>query len=216
MKALKKIFLLIFLLPIIPALSIPDDDKGGDKGSDTGDDDKTGGDDNKDDDKDSKKDAGKGKTFTQEEVDALINRRFAREKKAWEKAAEEEKKKAAMTETEKLKTEKEEADKKAIIAMEKASQRLIRAEVISQAAKLDIIDPEAVYSLIDKSDIEVDDNDKVKGVKEALETLIKEKSYLISSDNKDTKKTGDDQSNDKSKKSGFNMNDLIRKAAGRT
>jgi hypothetical protein len=77
---------------------------------------------------------------------------------------------------------------------------------------LNIVDPDAAYVLMDKTGIEVEDDDRVTGVKEALEDLVKSKPYLVGKAN--AKKTGDDQSDDKSKKSGSSMNDLIRKAAG--
>lgn len=152
------------------------------------------------------------KSFTQEDLDKIIRDRIKRERKAWEQKVEDEKKKAAMTESERLKAEKEESEKKAAAAVERANQRLIRSEVIAQATELKIVDPDAAYVLMDKTGIEVEDDDSVTGVKAALESLVKSKPYLVGK--AITKKAGDDQSDDKSKKSGFSMNDLIRKAAG--
>lgn len=192
----------------------------GDTGKDQGDADKdtdTGKDQDdaeKKDDKDGG-DTGKstGRTFTQEDLDTIVKDRLKRERKAWEQKIEEEKKKAAMSESERLKADKEEAEKKAAAAVERANQRLIRSEVIAQAAELKIVDPDAAYVLMDKTGIEVEDDDRVTGVKSALEALVKSKPYLVGK--ADVKKTGDDQADDKGKKSGFSMNDLIRKAAGR-
>jgi hypothetical protein len=181
--------------------------------------DKDGSGDKKDNDQDNDQDGGGDtgkktgeKSFTQEDLDKIIRDRIKRERKAWEQKIEEEKKKAAMSESERLKAEKEEAEKKATAAVERANQRLIRSEVIAQAAELNIVDPDAAYVLMDKTGIEVEDDDRVTGVKEALEDLVKSKPYLVGKAN--AKKTGDDQSDDKSKKSGSSMNDLIRKAAG--
>lgn len=226
---LKKLFMWCFLLPVLPILGIPNGE-----GSDAGDDgeDETGGDGKKDKDgedargtKEDKTDedsaAGEDKKdqdklFTQDEMNAVISRRLDRERKLWEQKVEDEKKKAAMTESERLKTEKEEAEKKAAAATEKANQRLIRSEVIAQATKLDIIDPDAAFLLVDKTDIIVDeDNDSVKGVKEALTLLIKSKPYLVKSKDTGGQRTGDDQGDDKGSKGGMSMNSLIRKAAGR-
>jgi LPS O-antigen subunit length determinant protein (WzzB/FepE family) len=184
---------------------------------DSGDKDDSG--DKKDNDQDNDQDGGGDtgkktgeKSFTQEDLDKIIRDRIKRERKAWEQKIEDEKKKAAMTESERLKAEKEESEKKAQSIIERANQRLIRSEVIAQAAGLKIIDPEAAFALMDKTDVKVEDDDRVTGVKEALEDLVKSKPYLVGKAS--AKKTGDDQSDDKSKKSGSSMNDLIRKAAG--
>ena len=154
-----------------------------------------------------------GRTFTQDELDAIVKDRVKRERKMWEQKIKEEKEKAAMSEAERLKAEKEEAEKKATAAIERANQRLIRSEVIAQAAKLNIVDPDAALALMNKEDVKVEDDDTVTGVKKSLEALIKAKPYLVSTTS--TKKTGDDQGDDKGSKGGFNMNDLIRRAAGR-
>ena len=216
------------------------DDDGSDTGGDDSKKDDTGGDDkdtkdsgdaggNKEKDvKDDQKDQDSGdaggagddkdddKLFTQGELDAILARRLDRAEKKWQEKMESEKKKAAMTEAERLKTEKEEAEKKAAAATERANQRLIRSEVISQAAKLNIVDPDAAYALMDRDGIAVDDEDNVKGVKEALAVLVKSKPYLVKQEDKGYKKTGDNQGDDKGKKGAFSMNDLIRKAAGRS
>ena len=154
-----------------------------------------------------------GRTFTQDELDAIVKDRVKRERKSWEQKIKEEKEKAAMSEAERLKAEKEEAEKNATAAIERANQRLIRSEVIAQAAKLNIVDPDAALALMNKEDVKVEDDDTVTGVKKSLEALIKAKPYLVSTTS--TKKTGDDQGDDKGSKGGFNMNDLIRRAAGR-
>ncbi len=187
-------------------------DAGGDGKGDKGDGPDTGGDKGKNKDGGDTGDKG-GRTFTQDELDAIVRDRVRRERKGWEQKIKEEKEKAAMSEAERLKAEKEEAEKNATAAIERANQRLIRSEVIAQAAKLNIVDPDAAYALMNKEDVKVEDDDTVTGVKKSLEALIKAKPYLVGST--DTKKTGDDQRDDKGSKGGFSMNDLIRKAAGR-
>lgn len=102
-----------------------------------------------------------GKTFTQEQLDDIIQRRLARERKQWEQQLEEERRKAAMTEAERLKAEKEEAEKRARQAMEVANERLIQAEVRLQVAELGIVDADAALALMDRSDVAVDENGKV-------------------------------------------------------
>lgn len=104
-----------------------------------------------------------GKTFNQGELDAIISKRLARERKAWETQLEEEKKKAAMSETERLKAEKEEAEAKANETLTKANERLISAEAKSAAASLGIKPERLTYALrlADLNGIEVDDDGNV-------------------------------------------------------
>ena len=96
-----------------------------------------------------------------------------------------------------------------------ANKKLILAEVKSQAVGLKIIDSDAAYSLMEKNDIEVDDDGNVTGVKESLEKLIENKKYLVkgSTDN-DNKNVGDDQQGKGNKGTSLDMNALIRKSAG--
>ena len=224
-KSLKSFLVFCLLLPVLPLLGIPDGEgSDGESGKEGTGDDKAGKEEGKDKDgsdagsgkdKDKDKDKDADKLFTQAELDAVISRRLERERKTWADKMEDEKKKAAMTEAERLKAEKEEAEKKAIAATQRANQRLIRSEVIAQATKMNIVDADAAFALMDKDSVTVDDaTDTVKGVKEALTALIKTKPYLIQAD-KDAKKTGDDTGADKENKKNFSMNDLIRKAAGR-
>lgn len=124
------------------------------------------------------------KTFTQAELDEIIKKRLAREKKSWEQQLEEEKKKAAMTEAERLKAEKEEAERKAKEAQQAANQRLITAEAKVQAAALGVKPEKLSYvlKLADLSDVEVDENGSVdeKAVKAAVEKVLKDLPELAS------------------------------------
>jgi len=72
-----------------------------------------------------------------------------------------------------------EANKKALEVEQKANDRLIRAEVKMQSLSLQIIDPDAAYALMDSSNVKVNEAGEVEGVKEALESLIKAKAYLV-------------------------------------
>ena len=108
---------------------------------------------------------------------------LAKERKKWETEfaakVDEERKKAAMTETERLKAEKEAAEKKAQDAMRTANERLLRAEVKATAVALDIVDPDAAYALMDRDAVSVADDGTIKGVEDALKALIKDKPYLL-------------------------------------
>lgn len=148
----------------------PDDAGGGAGGASGGDDDPNagGGTDNQP----------TSKTFTQAELDAVVAKRLERERKSWEAKVEEEKRKAALTETERLKVEKDESDKRAAEAIRNANDRLVRAEVTLLASQLGIVDPDAALTLMARDGVSVDDSGKVVGVKEALEKLVSSKPYL--------------------------------------
>ncbi|MCC8352504.1 scaffolding protein [Bacillus sp. AF23] len=127
------------------------------------------------------------KTFTQAEIDEIVNKRLEREKKKRveleEKAkrleelekAEEERKKAEMSEAERLRVEKEEAAKKAEEAteaakkaQESANQRIINTELRAIARSLNANDPNQVLALLDKSAVQIDEEGNVVGAEEAV------------------------------------------------
>ncbi|WHY01867.1 scaffolding protein [Neobacillus sp. DY30] len=138
------------------------------------------------------------KTFTQAEIDEMIQKRLKREKEKqaeldaklkrleeFEKA-EEERKTAAMSETERLKAEKEEAAKKAEEAAEKAkkaqesaNQRIMNTEIKSIARSLNANDPADVLALLDKANLEIDEEGNVKGVEEAVRALKEAKPWMF-------------------------------------
>lgn len=140
-------------------------------------------------------DAGRvsGRTFTQADVDRIAAERVNRSKSQFkdydelkQKAAQLAKLEAAnQTDTERLQKERDEAQAAAeaatereTAALERANDTLRRAAVVSAAAGADAIDPEDVYALLDRSKLTVADDGTVKGAKEAVEKLLKEKPHL--------------------------------------
>jgi hypothetical protein len=143
------------------------------------------------------------KTFTQEELDQIVQDRIARERKKAEKFADydeikakldaldaekEERKKAEMTETERLKAEKEEAERLAAEAkaerdkaMLTAAKSLIKSEFRSLAREMnvraDAIDD--AYRLADTSQVTVDDDGNVIGLADVVKALVETKPYLV-------------------------------------
>lgn len=127
------------------------------------------------------------KTFTQAELDEILNKRLEREKKkqaeveeqlkrlkAYEEA-EEERKKAEMSEAERLRVEKEEAAKKAEEAteaakkaQEAANQRIINTELRAIARSLNANNPNQVLALLDKSAVQIDEEGNVVGAEEVV------------------------------------------------
>lgn len=134
------------------------------------------------------------KTFSQDELNRVVEERLARErgkfkdyddlkKKAgeWEKAEQ-----ARMSEQEKLQKAAKDLEAKvaelqgAATAREaEIQQRLIRAEVRTVAATMQFISPEDAHSLADLAGVTVGEDGTIKGVKEALEKLVKAKPYLV-------------------------------------
>ena len=156
-----------------------------------------------------------GKTFTQEDVDAIITKRLAREQKNWETKLEEEKKKANMTEQEKLKALADEADKKGKTAIDAANKRLVTAEAKVQATALGVKPERIAYvlKLADLSGADVDDKGNVseKVVKQAIEAVLKDLPELKGTGPGGVNLGG----NPGSKGAAGGMNSFIRRAAGR-
>lgn len=165
----------------------PDDDVGDNGGSD---DNKGGGDQNKD----------KTLTFTQEEFDKIIAERLARQQKKFAdydelkakldefEEAEEERKKAAMSEQERLEAEKaealkkaEEAELKSAEALEKANKRLIRAEfrLLAKEAGIRADALDDAFKLADLSEVEVGEDGEVTGVDKVVTALKESKPFLV-------------------------------------
>ena len=119
------------------------------------------------------------RTFTQDELDAIISKRLARERKAWEAQLEEERKKAAMTETERLKAESEQKVKEWEEKYKTATERILKAEVKAAAAEMGIVDPEVAFLLLKTDEV----NEDFSNVKDLLVEVIKEKPYLKKSAN---------------------------------
>ena len=113
------------------------------------------------------------RTFTQDELDAIISKRLARERKAWEAQLEEERKKAQMTEAEKAKADADDKSKEWERKVKAANERIFQAEVKASAAELGIVDPEVAFLMI-KDNVDED----LSNINQLLEDLIKQKPYL--------------------------------------
>ena len=127
-----------------------------------------------------------GKSFTQEEINQMMGRvrseerakysDYSRLKERAQKADELEA--ANLSEKEKLERKVAEADRRAIDADARIADTAIRAEVRMRAVQKGIVDPDAAYALIDRTDIAYSDDEGVTGVDAALDTLLTNKSYL--------------------------------------
>ncbi len=125
------------------------------------------------------------RTFTQEDVDRIIAERLRRatppdydDLKA--KAAEYDKaKEAEKTELEKAQAARERAEAKAKEAEARANATLIRAAIMTEAAAQGAVDPDVVIALLAGDASITVEGDAVKGAKEAVKALLKDKPYLV-------------------------------------
>lgn len=213
---IKKLLMMLVLGPLIPIIGIPEGDsidetdgsgnEGEDKNEEPGESTET----NKLEEQD------KNVTnYSKDDVERIVQKRLTRDRKEQQKVFDRKLEAEKLTETEKANLERDNAKKDAEIAINSANSMLIKAQVTLESTRMNIVDPDAAFALMNMEDVEVKDG-KVLGVENALKELINEKKYLVksSSSEEEDKNIGDNQSGS-TKKSSFSMNSLIRKAAGR-
>lgn len=129
--------------------------------------------------------SGEPRTFTQDDVNRLMGQTRAEERGKYAdyealktKAAQfDEHQKAAMTEADRIKAERDQYKTAAEQAEQRATQTAIAAEIRVRAAAKGIIDPDAALALVDRAGIVLKDG-KVDGVDTALDALVTAKPYL--------------------------------------
>lgn len=136
-------------------------------------------------------------TFSQADLDRIIRERVERERAKYAdydklkqaqaeldriktaQMSEDEKRQARITELESLAaTAQRERDD----ALAKANERLLRAAVIDEAAKLGFIRADEAYALIDKALLSIGDDGEPLGVAEAVKRLAAERDHLLRKD----------------------------------
>lgn len=167
-----------------------------------------------------------GKTFTQEDVDKLVNVRLARER---QKFADYDEVKSKAAELDKVREASQSDLERAVTAARKegaqqattaANQRLVRAEARALAAGAKFRDPsDAVAFLGDLSKVRVSTDGEVDtdALNQALADLAKSKPYLLQEE-KPTRPTGDPGQGpraDAPVNGAEAMNAMIRSASGR-
>ncbi|MEV5028509.1 scaffolding protein [Paenibacillus sp. LPE1-1-1.1] len=149
--------------------------------------------------------------LTQDEFDAKIEERLARERKKYAdyddlkserdrlKSEEDARKAAAMTEQERLQAERDEATRKATEATESATkattaanQRIIRTEfrllAKESGIRADALDD--AYKLADLTGAAVDEEGNVTGVEDVIKALVAAKPYLAEAPKKEPRQVG--------------------------
>lgn len=127
------------------------------------------------------------KTFTQEQVDAIIKDRLARQADRFKDY--EDLKKAAgrlkeiedanLSEIEKAKKASADAEARAQAAEARAREITTRLEVERQARRLNIVDEDAAYRLLEAGAITYGDGGQPTNVEELLKELVKARPYLV-------------------------------------
>ena len=126
------------------------------------------------------------KTFSQEEVNKMMNQtkrdvrnQFSDYNDLKDRAAKaDELEQAQLTEQQRLEARATDAERVAASAAERVASAMISSEVKVRAGQLGIIDPEAAYLLLDRTNVRYGEGDGVTGVDEALTQLLEDKPYL--------------------------------------
>lgn len=128
------------------------------------------------------------KTFTQEELDAHIEQRLARERTKFadydalktKAAAFDEAERAKQTELERAQSEAKAAKDSEQAAIARANATLKRASILAEAAAQKSADPEIVAMILaNEESVTVEADGTVKGVKEAVKKVLKDKPHLV-------------------------------------
>lgn len=129
-----------------------------------------------------------GKTFTQADVDRIVQDRLARVKPSNPADYDDLKAKAAkfdeleaanQTELEKAQARAELAEKAASEAAERVRSMSIRSSIISAATTAGAVDPDAVLAMLGKDAVTYGDDGQVTGADEAVKALLESKPYLV-------------------------------------
>jgi hypothetical protein len=160
------------------------------------------------------------RSFSQTDVDRIVQDRLAREHQKYEGFDELQKKAAQF---DKLEEEQKSELQKALDRVEKAEKdstdattrvhdAILKTAVAVEAAKKNVIDIDAALALIDRAALEFDDDGNPKNIAETMDALLKAKPYLVGG--------GTTQSADQGARGGAgetpDMNTLLRQAAGHT
>lgn len=128
------------------------------------------------------------RTYTTDDVNRIVQDRLARQKEKFSDYDDLKAKAAKFDEVEQQqKTELERANERAAtlerdLAEATAARQdsLLRAAVISEAAKRSVHDPDAALALVDRSLLEFADDGTPSNIADAMDSLLKAKPYLVS------------------------------------
>jgi hypothetical protein len=130
------------------------------------------------------------RTFSQEDVDRIVQERLARAKSTPPADYDELKKKAAefdkieeanKTELEKAREQVAKAEERAAKISEQARETRLRSTILAEAARVNrhVVDPEAVVVLLDRSKLEFDDDGEPTNITKVMDELLEARPYLV-------------------------------------
>lgn len=138
--------------------------------------------------------AAKNKTFTQTDVDRIVQERLARERK--DRPTEDEIKQlrdkatkldeletANQSELDRERTARENAEKERDSTLAEAKEIRLRAAIVAEAAKPDrkVVDTADVVALLDRSTLELDADGIPTNLAKAMDSLLEAKPHLVAS-----------------------------------
>jgi hypothetical protein len=126
------------------------------------------------------------KTFSQVELDKIVQDRLARERAKYEgfdalkaKADEFDKlQEANKSELEKAQARADKAEEAAKTATARAQETALKSAVIAEAARRQVVDPDAAFALLDRSTLKLDGDGSPTNIAEAMDQLLTAKPYL--------------------------------------
>lgn len=126
---------------------------------------------------------------SQAQFDAMIQERIRRERAKYADYSDLKTKAAQLDEIESASKDELTKAQERISALEaeaqsaaqSARESALRSAVISEAAKRDVVDPDAAVALLDRSSLEFDDDGHPTNVAQAMEQLLETRSYLVKS-----------------------------------
>ena len=173
----------------------------------------------------------KVKTFTEDEVNEIIKKRLERERKKYAdyddlkaqleqfRQAEEERKRAEMTELERYKADLEKAlnerqtfEQELAKLRESIKQERIKNAFITAATNANIAYIDDAYRLADLSAVTIDEDGNVVGMEDVIKALVEHKPFLLAQAKKEPKPIGE-STNPKNDKSDKSAEQLLREAA---
>jgi hypothetical protein len=127
------------------------------------------------------------RTFTQADLDRIVQDRVARERKKYEGHAELAKKakafdelqEAQKSELEKAEARAAKAEADAAEAVAKANARLVESAIVAEASKQGASNPALVRKLIETDAVTVGDDGQVAGVEDAVKALLADNPELV-------------------------------------
>ena len=207
-KKILHLLKIVMLGPIYPILSVEGDDSNDGAGNEGDDGNNNNNDDGDQNTNTSENNDSNNSQFNQADVDKIISKRLKQQEKKLREEFEATRNKEKMSDIEKANFERDEAVKKITALENQTNTLLIKSEIITEAQKMNVVDVDAVYQLLNKNDIEIE-NGKVTGVKEAIKVLLNEKPFLNKTGNSNI---GDNQNQSGGGTKNKSFNDILRNA----